>query len=216
MSNEAQVSEMRQGGGEARILDAAEELFSRHGFDAVSMQRIAARAGVSKANIFHHFTNKQELYLAVLERACERIGEVLRELEQQNNCENVRPLREFAAAHLGHIFAHADVSRLILREVLDGAPERGQLMAVRVFGDQFSRLVALVRQGQREGVLRADMAAADAAACMVGLNVFLFQAWPVLRHLPEGSFDEPRRVGERWLRLLLLGIVDPRRGEEGA
>ncbi|RMD73396.1 MAG: TetR/AcrR family transcriptional regulator, partial [Bacteroidetes bacterium] len=161
----------------------------------------------SKANIFHHFNGKQELYLAVLERACARSVGMLEALDQPS-CVNARPLREFARAHLEHLFDNADISRLILREVVDGDPERGQLMAGRVFGEHFRRLVALVRRGQAEGVLRPDMEAADAAACMVGLNVFLFQAWPVLRHLPEGAFDEPGRTGKRWQRLLLLGLAN--------
>ncbi len=54
----------------ARILAAAEELFSRRGFDAVSMNEIAEAAGVSKANIFHHFESKNALYLAVVRNAC--------------------------------------------------------------------------------------------------------------------------------------------------
>ena len=53
-----------------RILEAAESLFSERGFDAVSMSDIAAAAGVCKANVFHHFTSKNELYIAVLRNAC--------------------------------------------------------------------------------------------------------------------------------------------------
>jgi len=212
MEGQAEAIKSQAGvSGEERILNAAEELFACHGFDAVSMQQVAARAGVSKANIFHHFKGKQELYLAVLERACARSVGMLDALGQPS-CINARPLRDFARAHLDQLFEHADISRLILREVMDGDPERGQLMAGRVFGEHFKRLVALVRRGQEEGVLRPDMEAADAAACIVGLNVFLFQAWPVLRHLPESMFDEPRRTGKRWQRLLLLGLANADNG----
>ena len=56
-----------------RILRAAETLFAKHGFGAVSMSAIARRAGVSKANVFHHFATKQALYLAVLTAACRAI-----------------------------------------------------------------------------------------------------------------------------------------------
>ncbi|HWR87919.1 MAG TPA: helix-turn-helix domain-containing protein, partial [Acidiferrobacterales bacterium] len=53
-----------------RILVVAETLFAEHGFDAVSMNAIAEAAGVSKANVFHHFTCKNDLYIAVLRNAC--------------------------------------------------------------------------------------------------------------------------------------------------
>ncbi|MDQ6958465.1 MAG: TetR/AcrR family transcriptional regulator [Mariprofundaceae bacterium] len=193
--------------GEKRILEAAEDLFSRHGFDATSIQKIATKASVSKATIFHHFSNKQELYITVLKQACLDIGTILQSLEKEP-CTSVKPLRDFASAHLKNMFDQKEVSRLILREMTDGDVKRGQALAVEVFGEHFSRLVVLIQGGQEEGVLRKDMDAADAAAAIVGLNVFMFQSWSVLQHLPGTSFTDPAHTGERWLRLLLLGITD--------
>src|SRR6266566_4200855 len=60
----------RGGDSTARILAVAESLFAEHGFEAVSMNTIAEAANVCKANVFHHFTSKRELYLAVLHNAC--------------------------------------------------------------------------------------------------------------------------------------------------
>ena len=59
---------MPQSAGEIAILDAAVHLFSEHGYDGVSMRRIAQAAGVSKANIYHHFDSKQALYFAIMRR----------------------------------------------------------------------------------------------------------------------------------------------------
>ena len=50
------------------ILEAAEELFVERGFDGVSVNDVAARAGGSKALVFYHFKNKQVLFEKVLER----------------------------------------------------------------------------------------------------------------------------------------------------
>lgn len=189
-----------------RILGAAEELFSMHGFNAVSIQKIAQQANVSKATIFHHFPNKQDLYLAVVKRACLDIGNVLQSLSE-DSCKSVKPLRSFASAHLAHLFEQERVFRLVLREMTQGNEERGQALAVEVFGENFSRLMVLIRIGQQEGVLRADMEAADAATAIVGLNVFLFESWSVLQHLPGSHFTSPERSGEKLLRLLLLGMI---------
>jgi len=197
----------RLSGGEKRILEAAEDLFSRHGFDAVSIQKIATRARVSKSTIFHHFPSKQALYIAVLKNACLDIGDILQSLEKKP-CTSIAPLRTFAGAHLEDLFERESVSRLILRELMDGDLERGQALAVEVFGEHFSRLVVLIQSGQKEGMLRLDMDAADAAIAIVGLNVFMFQSWLVLQHLPGASFSQPAQTGERLMRLLILGIAD--------
>src|SRR5438105_5692548 len=52
----------------ARILDAAEALFVEHGFEATSLRRITAAAGVNLAAVNYHFGSKEELFQAVLTR----------------------------------------------------------------------------------------------------------------------------------------------------
>jgi TetR/AcrR family transcriptional regulator len=51
-----------------RILAVAERLFGERGFNGVSISHIADAAGVSKANVFHHYSSKLSLYEAVLQR----------------------------------------------------------------------------------------------------------------------------------------------------
>ena len=51
-----------------RILDAATELFVELGFDAAPMDKIAARAGVSKQTVYSHFGSKEALFSAVVTR----------------------------------------------------------------------------------------------------------------------------------------------------
>jgi TetR/AcrR family transcriptional regulator len=52
----------------AAILDAAEELFARDGYDATSLADIGDAAGVSRGTPTYFFGSKEELYMAVLER----------------------------------------------------------------------------------------------------------------------------------------------------
>ncbi len=50
------------------ILDAADELFGKYGFSAVSMNDVAEQAGVNKALVFYHHGNKELLFEKVLSR----------------------------------------------------------------------------------------------------------------------------------------------------
>ena len=54
------------------ILAAAKRTFLAGGFGAVSMDIIAREAGVSKATVYAHFGNKEDLFGAVIGRECER------------------------------------------------------------------------------------------------------------------------------------------------
>src|SRR5512133_1231224 len=50
-----------------RMLEAAYELFYRHGYARVSVDQIGDRAGVTKRTLYDHFRSKDELLAAVLE-----------------------------------------------------------------------------------------------------------------------------------------------------
>jgi TetR/AcrR family transcriptional repressor of mexJK operon len=58
-------------GKRAAILDVAKRLFTRHGFDGVSMDQIAAEAGVSKLTVYSHYGDKEALFSAAIRAKCE-------------------------------------------------------------------------------------------------------------------------------------------------
>ena len=58
----------------SRLLDAAELLFSEHGYDAVGIRQIADAAGVNLSGIKYHFGSKRGLYLDAIRRTMDRRG----------------------------------------------------------------------------------------------------------------------------------------------
>ena len=56
-----------------RILGAAKAEFAAHGLAGARVDRIAAKAGANKRMLYYHVGNKEDLYLAVLEGAYEKI-----------------------------------------------------------------------------------------------------------------------------------------------
>jgi TetR/AcrR family transcriptional repressor of mexJK operon len=55
----------------AAILDAAKRMFTAQGFERVSMDQIAAEAGVSKLTVYSHFGDKETLFSAAISAKCE-------------------------------------------------------------------------------------------------------------------------------------------------
>ena len=112
--------------GRGRILREARLLFTAQGYAAVSMQQIADAAVVNKATLYHHFRDKENLFLSVMVeefgRLATSVGAVMAEggtLRDQ--------LRRVAA----HIFAsrQSDFGRLAadLRDNVSGQ-RRSELM----------------------------------------------------------------------------------------
>ncbi len=51
-----------------QILDAALKLFSHRGYGATSVSDIAEAAGLSKGNVYHHFTDKETIFRELLDQ----------------------------------------------------------------------------------------------------------------------------------------------------
>ena len=57
----------------AQLLESALDVFVAQGYHAAAMDDIAERAGVSKPVLYQHFPGKLELYLALLDNACDQV-----------------------------------------------------------------------------------------------------------------------------------------------
>jgi TetR/AcrR family transcriptional regulator len=190
------------------ILAAAERLFCRNGYDAVSMSSVAREAGVSKANVFHHFGSKDELYVAVLQF-------VQRELTRELHCIAAEPvgiehsLPKIAEAHVRHLLAHGDRIRLFMREMLEQRPGHGKAMAEKVCGPNFTALVSLLREAQQRNEVRHDVDPNVTLLLLVASSVFLLQSQDVIRHLPgiEDTAADARIYSKQVVDILLHGIV---------
>lgn len=82
-----------------KLLDAAEEVFVRDGYEAAQLDEIVARAGRSKGAVYLHFKSKEDLFLALIEdRIKSYIGHYR---EHMNKCTTVEQrlaaFREFYA-----------------------------------------------------------------------------------------------------------------------
>jgi AcrR family transcriptional regulator len=74
-------------GTKTRILDAAEQLFMEHGFEATSLRSLTTAAGVNLAAVNYHFGSKEELFQSVLTRRLDPMNqeriELLEKLERE-------------------------------------------------------------------------------------------------------------------------------------
>jgi AcrR family transcriptional regulator len=69
------TARLPRGARRQQILETATTAFARAGYAATSLDDIAREAGVSRAILYRHFESKAQLYLAVLDRARQRLTE---------------------------------------------------------------------------------------------------------------------------------------------
>ena len=105
----------------AQLLEAALEVFVAQGYHAAAMDEIADRAGVSKPVLYQHFPSKLDLYLALLEQACDKIIDATRVALASTNDNQVR-VEAAMAAFYDYVANAQGAFRLVFESDLTNEP----------------------------------------------------------------------------------------------
>ena len=112
----------------AQLLELGRELFTKYGYDELSMARIARHAGISKALLYHYFPTKHRFFEAALEQAA---AEVASRTEPDPSLPPVEQLAGSLDGFLGWIAENA-TSYTKLMESATSVPEvRDMITTVR-------------------------------------------------------------------------------------
>ncbi|MCI2399013.1 TetR family transcriptional regulator C-terminal domain-containing protein [Aliiroseovarius subalbicans] len=102
------------------ILEAALEVFSRHGFRGATLDQIAKAAGLSKPNLLYYFPSKEAIHVELLSGLMTNWLEPLEALNAEGD-----PIEEIIAYVLRKLDMARDLpreSRLFANEIVQGAP----------------------------------------------------------------------------------------------
>ena len=151
----------------ARVLDAAEDLFTRQGYDGTSMSDVSHSARIGVGTVYHHFPDKRALLLELLEQWHERLV-----ADPQSETELQRFLGDDPKAAIGG-WLRASYERLRERPSLylvalafSGRDAEVEACYRRIESLGIGRLCALIRYGQAQGLMREDLDI-DSAAFLV-------------------------------------------------
>ena len=110
------------------IIEGATMLFLKHGFQTVSMDKVAQAAPVSKATLYRYFSSKDMLLAAVIDELCADLWQTMDEVSMDlSSIEN--NLKKIATAFVDFIFSEQGLAiyRLVVAECTD-FPELGELV----------------------------------------------------------------------------------------
>jgi len=103
-----------------RILEAALEVFSRHGFRGSTLDLIAEAAALSKPNLLYYFPSKEAIHRELLSGLLERWLDPLRALDPDG--EPLEEILSYARRKLEMSRSLPRESRLFANEIVQGAP----------------------------------------------------------------------------------------------
>jgi TetR/AcrR family transcriptional regulator of autoinduction and epiphytic fitness len=178
----------------AAIIDAAIQEFLAAGFDATSMDRVAARACVSKRTVYNHFPSKEALFAAILRQLWDSS-----DTDKAPVYSSAHPLREqllqllLKKLSLLNNEAFLSLARVAIAAGIH-SPERARDMVARM-GEREEDLTSWIRAAAADGRLKTPDPA-FASQQLQGL-VKAFAFWPqVTMGQSPLSVDEQKRVAE--------------------
>jgi AcrR family transcriptional regulator len=136
------------------ILAAAERLFVERGYRGISMREIASEVGVTKAALYYHFRDKEQLFVALLDNVLDELSELIAHCHTAN--EPVRAQIEAIMRQIMTLPAERRASlRLASQELgnLDAATR--QQFVERYHARFIDPIIDILAQGMAQGELRA-------------------------------------------------------------
>jgi AcrR family transcriptional regulator len=191
-----------------RILDAAMRVFRRHGFRRSSIEQAAEEAGLTRQALYHHFSSKEALFRAVIERLYE--NSLAAEIAAAKAAdEEGRELADILIAEIGArlqaLFASLEGSPHIeelFSEHLAQARDLYQSYAARS-ADEVAATIARVCR-KRKVTLASGVSARELARCVEMAIHGTKSAYPSM--MPAGAFLKQL---ETMLRMLVAGAMAP-------
>ena len=105
-----------------QLLDSALEVFVAQGYHAAAMDDIAERAGVSKPVLYQHFPGKLDLYLALLDAACDAGDRQLPRRRWPSTHDNKTRVAAAMAAFYAYVAGERGAFRLVFESDLTSEP----------------------------------------------------------------------------------------------
>ena len=160
----------------AQLIEVGRAVFAERGYEATSVEEIAARAKVSKPILYDHFGGKEGLYAVVVDREVEYIlGSIA--LAVNSGAPRAR-VEQAALAYLTYVKDHPEGFTILLRD----SPNRsGQLPALMY---DLADRVSDVFEGEFNKAGYDTKSAPIYAHALVGMVAFVGQWWTDSRKPP--------------------------------
>jgi TetR/AcrR family transcriptional regulator len=194
-----------------RILDAALEVFSTHGFRGATIDQIAEAAGMSKPNLLYYFSTKEAVHRRLIEHLLDRWLDPLRQIDPEGD--PAAEIRRYVRRKLEMARDLPRESRLFANEMLQGAPRILDFLEGPL-RELVEEKAAVIRRWMMAGKLRA-------------MDPFhlIFSIWATTQHYADfdvqvravlgGSPQDDRRFEDaaRFLETLFGEALKPRGGD---
>lgn len=176
-------------------------MFAQQGYSGLSMRQLAKAVDMSAAAIYHHFPDKNTLYLEAVRFAFSGKERIFAQV-WESDCPAEQKLSGFISALLEVMLEDRAFCLLMQREIMEANPERMQQLAQGVFKNQFCLLMDLAED------LAPHLNAYLVATSIISLVKHYVECQPLRKNFPgwKPEYEMLDVIAAHITHLLLNGI----------
>jgi AcrR family transcriptional regulator len=188
------------------ILDAANELLGRYGYNKMTVDDLAAEVGIGKGTIYLHFPSKEEVVLSTIDRMVDRLLVKLAEIAEGPGSVSSR-LESMLVTRILYRFDNRHHDSKSMDELLSALRAPYLARRERYFAAEAAVLAEVLEEGRAHDELSLDDVAITAQTLVLATNALLPS------NLSARELGKRKHVAEQataLARLLVRGLAPQR------
>ena len=187
-------------GGKQEILNAAARVFARKGFDATSVDEIAAKAKLAKGTIYYHFKTKDEIFITLIEQGIVSFTQLLHQKIQPLQTPS-QQLHAFVSTQLDFFSKYQDFCRVLIIEMW--RLETHWQRQFQILKKQYAPLVEnILESGKKTGEFYSTVDSRVVGTLLFNAIAFTSIEWSLLH--PK---DSSKTMEQQVINFLSRGII---------
>ena len=163
---------------EEKILQAAQEVFIREGYDGARMQHIADKAGINKALLHYYYRSKEKLFLEVFEKVFTGLlQQIFTLVESEQSLEKF--LKVFFREHIGFLLKDPRLPAFIISEISLN-PGLISVVFKKIHGQGIRRFSEMLKREKEKGTVDPAVDARQVLINILSLSIFPVSIHPVI------------------------------------
>src|SRR5450631_1235748 len=180
---------------QSQLLDTAEMLFSRKGFDGTSVRDIAESAGINTAMISYYFGSKEKLMEEIFERKSMNIREKVDALLKEDSLDPLQKMFCLVDEYIDGIMSRKQFHRILLTEQIINQNPAIIQMTEKMKVRNSECINDLIRLGQKKGLFKKNIDIPMLTNTLIGtisymlINMDFYRHYHSLDSLKDEEFE---------------------------
>jgi AcrR family transcriptional regulator len=188
------------------IIDTAEKLFSRNGFEGTSVRDIAHEAGINVAMISYYFGSKEKLMEAIFERKTSYLKVKIENLIDNKTITPYEKICLLIDDYVDRFYNQREFHKVMMREQIMEKNTVVMTAIIELKKKNLESITELITEGQNAGVFRRNIDVMMMVTTMVGTVSQMFTScrfYKEVSHMEQLTDEEFMELAKKKLRVHL-------------